>query len=91
MDALVLVTRLASPIEVKISDHIQSSDIHGLIAFQREYEPKAAIVVCTAPRLRKMTLPNGQTIDIMPWRTFLESLWNGEIGNKLLKKTQNQE
>jgi predicted AAA+ superfamily ATPase len=78
-------------IEAKISDHIKSSDIHGLIAFQREYEPKAAIVVCTAPRLRKMTLPNGQTIDIMPWRTFLESLWNGEIGSKFLKKTQNQE
>ncbi len=66
-------------IEVKITDHIKSSDIHGLIAFQKEYEPKTAIVVCTAPRQRKMTLPDGHTIDILPWRTFLESLWKGDI------------
>jgi predicted AAA+ superfamily ATPase len=66
-------------IEVKIGDRIRSSDIHGLIAFQKEYQPKSAIVVCTAPRRRKMMLPNGQSIDILPWKTFLEMLWKGEI------------
>lgn len=66
-------------IEVKIGDSIKSSDIHGLIHFQEEYQPKKALVVCTAPRPRKMTLANGQVVDIMPWKTFLEELWKGNI------------
>lgn len=66
-------------IEVKISNAISSSDIHGLITFQKEYKPKAAFVVSTAARSRKLSLPDGHTIDIMPWRTFLEMLWKGEI------------
>lgn len=66
-------------VEVKNSDQIQSSDIHGLIAFQKDYQPQAAIVVNTASSPRKMTLPNGQVIDIMPWKIFLEKLWAGNI------------
>lgn len=66
-------------IEVKISSTIASSDIHGLITFQKEYKPKATFVVCTAARMRKLTLPDGQTIDIMPWQSFLELLWKGKI------------
>lgn len=66
-------------IEVKISHSIASSDIRGLIDFQKQYKPKAAFVVSTIPRLRKLTLPDGQTIDIMPWRNFLEMLWQGKI------------
>ena len=68
-------------IEVKISDQIKASDIRGLIAFQNEYKPKAAYVVNTSPRQRKMTLPNGQFIEIMPWNLFLDALWNGKIIN----------
>lgn len=66
-------------IEVKISETIQSSDIHGLIAFQKEYQPKRAMVVCTAMRERRMNISNGQEIEVLPWRIFLEKLWKGEI------------
>lgn len=66
-------------IEVKISNQIKSSDIRGLIEFQSEYQPKLAIVVCTAERARKIPLANGQSVQIMPWRQFLENLWNGQI------------
>lgn len=66
-------------IEVKISNSINASDIHGLIAFQEDYKPKSAIVVCTAPKQRKLSLKDGNTIDILPWRTFLEMLWKGKI------------
>lgn len=66
-------------IEVKISDQISSADIKGLIAFDQEYNPKRAIVVNTASRPRKMSLPSGQSIDIMPWKTFLEALWKGGL------------
>ena len=66
-------------IEVKISDSIKASDLHGLIAFQKTYRPKRTFVVNTSPRPRKMTLPDGNTIDILPWRAFLQALWKGKI------------
>lgn len=66
-------------IEVKISNAVSSKDIHGLISFQKEYKPKAAFVVSTVSRLRKLSLPDGQSIDIMPWRTFLDMLWKGKV------------
>ncbi len=66
-------------IEVKISKTINNNDIHGLIAFQSEYTPRKAIVVCNIPRSRKLISPNGQTIEIMPWNIFLGMLWQGEI------------
>lgn len=67
-------------IEVKISNAISSVEIRGLIAFQEEYQPKASFVVCTTPKPRKLTLPNGQVISILPWRTFLDMLWEGKLG-----------
>lgn len=66
-------------IEVKISDSIASSDIRGLITFQNEYKPKSAFVVSTVSRARKLTLSDGQVIDILPWRTFLDMLWQEKI------------
>ncbi len=66
-------------IEVKISSSIALECIHGLISFQNTYAPKASLVVCTAPRARKLTLADGQTIDILPWQVFLEHLWQGKI------------
>lgn len=65
-------------IEVKISNTISSKDIHDLITFQKEYKPKAALVVSTVSRSRKLSLPDGQIIDIISWRTFLEMLWKGK-------------
>ncbi len=66
-------------IEVKISSSIATSDIPGLIAFQRDYQPRASYVVCTAPRARKLTLDEGHAIEILPWRIFLDMLWEGKI------------
>jgi hypothetical protein len=33
----------------------------------------------SSPRPRKMTLPDGNTIDIRSWRAFLQALWKGKI------------
>lgn len=66
-------------IEVKISSSVNSGDIRGLIAFQKEYNPKVAMVVCTAPRARKIIISEDQVIEIIPWRVFLDRLWQGEI------------
>lgn len=66
-------------IEVKISSSISSSDLSGLITFQNEYKPKAAMVVACVPKQRKLTPADGQYIEILPWRIFLEMLWQGKI------------
>lgn len=66
-------------IEIKISDKIDISDIHGLVAFQQEYHPKKAIVINTSPRARRKELSANLAIDILPWETFLTLLWQGQI------------
>lgn len=66
-------------IEVKISSNVDKTDLKGLIAFQEECKPRKAIVVCLVPRARKMRLDNGNEIDILPWETFLQHLWDKQI------------
>ena len=66
-------------IEIKISDTIRKSDIKGLIAFQKEYQPKKTIVVNTSPRKRTMSIDKYCSIDVIPWKPFLTSLWKGDI------------
>lgn len=61
-------------LEVKASDRISGRHLRGLHAFMEEYHVKRAIVVCTEPHER---LHNG--IHIMPYKTFLEKLWAGEL------------
>jgi predicted AAA+ superfamily ATPase len=65
-------------IEVKINDNLKKSNLQGLHAFQESFKPKKAIVVNTSPRARKLT-DDGHSIDVYPWRDFLEKLWAGEI------------
>lgn len=65
-------------IEVKISNHVTVTDIRGLLAFQEEFQPKHAIVVCQAPRKRKIKLASGHEIKIYPWHEFLKILWQAK-------------
>ena len=65
-------------IEVKINDRISAVDLHGLISFQKQYHPKQTLVVNTAPRKRRLTI-DGNHVDILPWETFLNMLWRGDI------------
>lgn len=66
-------------IEVKLSDNISKSDLHGLIKFQREYQPKQTIVVNTSPRKRTIFIDDQHTIDVLPWNIFLDLLWKGRL------------
>lgn len=66
-------------IEVKISDCVQKRDLKGLIAFSQDYKPKKALVVSLDPNRRKLTVDSGTDILVMPWKEFLEALWNKEI------------
>jgi predicted AAA+ superfamily ATPase len=61
-------------IEVKGSNRVEQRDLRSMMAFIEEYAPKKALLVCNEREERVQ----GQ-IRIMPWRRFLEDLWEGKI------------
>lgn len=66
-------------IEVKISGQVHQQDIKGLLAFCEEHPHARAFVVSQDERPRKIELNDRQSVLILPWRHFLEKLWQGEI------------
>jgi len=61
-------------IEVKGKKNITNKDTKGMRAYLDEYQPEKAILITNESRRRKV----GQ-IDVIPWRIFLEELWDGKI------------
>lgn len=62
-------------IEAKSSDNIVSDHLRGLRAWKEEHPASRCLLVSRVPRPR--LTPDG--IEILPWRAFLERLWQGEI------------
>lgn len=61
-------------LEVKGSNRINGSDIRSLSAFQEEFRPRKALVVCNEPKPRK-----ADNIEVLPWKLFLAYLWEGKV------------
>jgi predicted AAA+ superfamily ATPase len=61
-------------IEVKGAGHVHSPDLRSLKAFMQEYHPRSAYVVCNERNERVH-----EDIRIVPWRDFLNRLWDGHI------------
>ncbi len=61
-------------IEVKATDNIQPRHLKGLHAFAEEYTLRRQIIVCNEPYPRKIG-----DIEILPWKVFLERLWEGDL------------
>lgn len=61
-------------IEVKGTSLVQPRHLRGIFAFQEEYRPKRSLVVCLEKEPRRV-----QTVEIIPWRLFLDQLWSGTI------------
>ena len=61
-------------IEIKGTNRVDQRDLRSLTAFGGEYSPKKALVVCNEREERL----HGN-IRILPWRHFLENLWEGKI------------
>jgi len=61
-------------IEVKATEQANSRHLKGLKAFAEEYNVKKKILISNDPLPRLM----GDTL-ILPWKVFLERLWNDEI------------
>lgn len=63
-------------IEIKGGTEIRSQDLKSLESFQEEFSPKKSILVSN----EKLSRKSGK-IEIIPYRIFLELLWNGKIIN----------
>lgn len=61
-------------LEVKSVPDVHGHHLKSIAAFREEFKPKKTIVVSLD---KKMRITDG--IVIMPWRTFLDQLWDGEI------------
>lgn len=64
-------------IEVKISSDPKSASYRGLRTFCDDYHPTSALIVCLAPKKRRVAVGE-QSIMILPWEQFIEELWVGE-------------
>jgi len=63
-------------IEVKAGTRVHDGDLGGLRALAEEHRVRRAIVVSLERQPR--TAPPG--IEVLPWKTFLAQLWNGDLG-----------
>ncbi len=61
-------------VEVKGTHNVQSRHLKGLKSFAEEYTVKKSIIVSDDPLERVIG-----DITVMPWRIFLQRLWNEEI------------
>lgn len=61
-------------IEVKGAGRLHPGDMKPLLAFVEEYSPRIAIIVCNEKRRRIH-----DKVWVLPWRDFLDDLWNGKI------------
>ena len=66
-------------IEAKISENIKLADLVGLRNLMHQTPAKKAYVVSQEKRPRLLTTPEGAKIHILPWKHFLEALWNEDI------------
>jgi uncharacterized protein len=64
----------AVALEVKGKKSIDDSDLKNMRSFNDDYHPKKSIVVSNERHPRKTA-----AAEILPWREFLDRLWDGEI------------
>lgn len=61
-------------VEVKATDQAQAHHMRGLLHFAEEYTVGKLILVSNDPLPRR-----SGNISVLPWRIFLEKLWEGEV------------
>ncbi len=66
-------------IEVKISTTVHQEDLKGLLSFCEEHPNTRAIVVSQDKRARVLDIQGKYSVSILPWRQFLQELWQGNI------------
>jgi predicted AAA+ superfamily ATPase len=71
-----ILGNLEVAIEVKGSSRVHEGDLGGLRALREEHRVRHALVVC----LERQTREIERGITVVPWRTFLQQLWGGDLG-----------
>lgn len=66
-------------LEIKISKEVHKEDLKGIIAFTEEHPKAKGFVVSQDHKPRILSLPNNQSLTVLPWQVFLEKLWQDEI------------
>ncbi len=61
-------------VEVKGTNRLDLKDMKPLLAFAEEYSPRMSIIVCN----EKARRVHGKAL-VLPWREFLDELWEGKI------------
>ncbi|MBW1685931.1 MAG: hypothetical protein JRS35_12820 [Deltaproteobacteria bacterium] len=63
-------------LEIKASRRVHAGDLRGLRVLAEESEPRRRLVVCLEDEPRMTP----DKVEILPWRSFFERLWKGELG-----------
>ncbi len=71
-----ILGEMETAIEIKGTQRVHAGHIKGLKALLEEHSVRHALVVCTEKEPRKPV----SSIQVLPWRVFLERLWAGEFG-----------
>ncbi len=61
-------------VEVKGTDRVDNRLLKSMIAFKEQFAPQKSYVVCNEKKRRIY-----QNITMIPWREFLEELWNDRV------------
>ena len=61
-------------IEVKTTRNVSGNDLKGLRFISDEGSFAKRLLVCNEPVEREV-----DGIDILPWRSFIDRLWSGEL------------
>jgi predicted AAA+ superfamily ATPase len=69
-----ILNDMALALEIKTSNRIHHQDLQSLKTLQEEQSVKKAILISFENESRQIS-----GIDCLPWRTFLEKLWNQEF------------
>ena len=63
-------------VEVKGAGRVHEGDLRSLATLREESRVRRAVVVCLEREPRQI----GKGVEVLPWRTFVERLWSGDLG-----------
>ena len=79
VDLVIQNGNIIIPLEIKVKKRVDKNDLKGLKSFQDEFDIPEGILVCQEKSPRTVEIENGRTISILPWKAFLEQLWDKKI------------
>lgn len=63
-------------VEVKGAGRVHEGDLRSLATLHEENRIRRSILVCLEREPRRVA----GRVDVLPWRTFVDRLWAGDLG-----------